>query len=201
MTQPDNMNNMNSKESIIERIRSHTGTRYEQPEIALDAITYADKRAQFFESLKAAGGEAVALQPGEDVNELIRRHFPEAKRIGSNLSGITVATFNPDSVSDPRELNETDLAIVEGSFGVAENGAVWITWQVRFKALYFISTALAILIPKDALVHNMHEAYQKLEGADYGYGLFVSGPSKTADIEQALVFGAHGSMKVLVVLV
>lgn len=191
---------MSSKESILSRIRSHTGTRYEQPEITLDAIHYEDKTGQFSESLKAAGGEAVVLQAGEDINELIRKHFPDAKRIASNLSEITCATFDPDSVSDPRELNNTDLAIVEGCFGVAENGAVWITQQVKHKALYFISTGLVILINKEDLVNNMHEAYQWVEGTDYKYGFFVSGPSKTADIEQALVFGAHGPMNVLVVL-
>lgn len=191
---------MSTKDDILSRIRSHTGTRYEKPEITLDAITYADKLKQFSDSLEAAGGQAVVWQPGGDINELIRRHFPEAKRIGSNLPGIPVATFNPDSLSDPRELNDTDLAIVEGCFGVAENGAVWITQQVKFKALYFIPTALVIIINKDALVNNMHEAYRQLEGTDYKYGFFVSGPSKTADIEQALVLGAHGPMKVLVVL-
>lgn len=191
---------MSSKESILSRIRSHTGTRYEQPEIILDAIHYEDKTGQFSESLKAAGGEAVVLQAGEDINELIRKHFPDAKRIASNLSEITCATFDPDSVSDPRELNNTDLAIVEGCFGVAENGVVWITQQVKHKALYFISTGLVILINKEDLVNNMHDAYKRVEGTDYKYGFFVSGPSKTADIEQALVFGAHGPMNVLVIL-
>lgn len=191
---------MSTKDDILSRIRSHTGTRYEQPEIVLDAITYEDKFKQFSDSLEAAGGQVAVWQPGDDINALIRSHFPEAKRIGSNLAGITAATFDPDSLSDPRELDNTDLAIVEGCFGVAENGAVWITQQVKFKALYFISTALAIIIDKDALVNNMHEAYQQIEGTDYRYGFFVSGPSKTADIEQALVLGAHGSMKLLVVL-
>lgn len=191
---------MSSKESILSRIRSHTGTRYEQPEIILDAIHYEDKTGQFSESLKAAGGAAVVLQAGEDINELIRKHFPDAKRIASNLSEITCATFDPDSVSDPRGLNNTDLAIVEGCFGVAENGAVWITQQVKHKALYFISTGLVILTNKEDLVNNMHEAYKRVEGTDYKYGFFVSGPSKTADIEQALVFGAHGPMNVLVIL-
>lgn len=191
---------MNSKESILERIRSHTGTQYAQPEITLDAITYEDKINQFTESLKAAGGEAVVLQPGEDIDELIRQHFPDAKRIGSNLPEITCATFNPDSLSDPRELDHTDLAVVTGRFGVAENGAVWVTQEVKYKALYFIPTGLVILINKEDIVNNMHEAYQRVEGNNYNYGVFISGPSKTADIEQALVLGAHGPMKVLVIL-
>lgn len=191
---------MNSKESILERIRSHTGTQYAQPEITLDAITYEDKINQFTESLKAAGGEAVVLQPGEDIDELIRQHFPDAKRTGSNLPEITCATFNPDTLSDPRELDHTDLAVVTGRFGVAENGAVWVTQEVKYKALYFIPTGLVILINKEDIVNNMHEAYQRVEGNNYNYGVFISGPSKTADIEQALVLGAHGPMKVLVIL-
>ena len=137
---------MSTKDDILFRIRNHTGTRYEQPEITLDAITYEDKLKQFSDSLEAAGGQTVVWQPGSDINELIYRYFPEVKRIGSNLPEITCATFDPDSVSDPRELNNTDLAVVEGCFGVAENGAVWITQQVKFKALYFITTALVIII-------------------------------------------------------
>lgn len=191
---------MNSKESILERIRSHTGTRYEKPEITLDAITYEDKIKQFSESLKAAGGETVVLQPGEDINELIRQYFPDAKRIGSNLPEITCATFNPDTLTNPRELDHTDLAVVTGRFGVAENGAVWVTQEVKYKALYFIPTGLVILINKEDIVNNMHEAYQRVEGNNYNYSVFISGPSKTADIEQALVLGAHGPMKVLVIL-
>lgn len=192
---------MDSKNEILLAIRTHTGKRYEKPSVTLDAISYPDKAAQFAESLKAAGGMALFLQPEEDINEVIRRHFPEAERIASNLPDITCATFNPDDLDDPRDLNDTDLAIVDGEFGVAENGAVWITQQVKHKALYFISTNLVILVPKEEIVNNMHEAYHKTEHADYGFGFFVSGPSKTADIEQALVFGAHGAMSVLVLFV
>lgn len=191
---------MSSKNDILSAIRNHTGKRYDLPELTLDAITYEDKAAQFSDSLKAAGGKAVFLQPGDDINDIIRRHFPEAVRIASNLPGITCATFNPDDLTDPRELDNTDLAIVEGHFGVAENGAVWITRQVKHKALYFISNSLIILIDKEAIVNNMHEAYQRTASTEYDFGIFISGPSKTADIEQALVLGAHGPVGVLVIL-
>ena len=83
---------------------------------------------------------------------------------------------------------------------MAENGAVWIRQNIRHKALYFGATALLIVIPRDALVDTMHEAVVRPEVADFDYGCFVSGPSKTADIEQALVFGAHGPMSVTVLL-
>lgn len=191
---------MSAKNDILSAIRSHTGKRYEMSDLTLDAIVYEDKIAQFSESLKAAGGKAVLLQPSEDVNEVIRRHFPEAVRIASNLPGITCATFNPDDVADSRELDNTDLAVIEGHFGVAENGAVWVTCHTKQKALYFISTRLVMLVDRDSIVNNMNEAYARTKDMVYDFGSFISGPSKTADIEQALVFGAHGPVEVLVIL-
>ena len=104
---------MSSKDSILASIRRHTGARHEMPELTLEAITYADKLATFSEVLAGAGGKAIELKPGEDVNEVIRREFPEAKRIASNLKEITCATFNPDELTDPRELNGTEVSVVE----------------------------------------------------------------------------------------
>lgn len=191
---------MSTKDEILSRIRENTGRRYEMPDLTLDAITYEDRVSTFADNLKAAGGEAVVLQPGEDVNAVIRRAFPKARRVASNLAGITCATFNPDDLDDPRELNGTDLSVVRASFGVAENGAVWLPLNVRFKAVYFISEALVILLDRRELVNNMNEAYRRTAATEYSYGTFMAGPSKTADIEQALVFGAHGPMRVMVIL-
>ena len=191
---------MSTKDEILSRIRENTGRRYEMPDLTLDAITYEDRVSTFADNLKAAGGEAVVLQPGEDVNAVIRRAFPKVRRVASNIAGITCATFNPDDLDDPRELNGTDLSVVRASFGVAENGAVWLPLNVRFKAVYFISDALVILLDRRELVNNMNEAYRRTAATEYSYGTFMAGPSKTADIEQALVFGAHGPMRVMVIL-
>ena len=192
---------MSSRETILANIRRNTGTRQEMPDLsAMETIVYPDKLKTFAEVLAAAGGKAVELQPGEEVNAVIRREFPDAKRIASNLPEITCATFNPDEVEDPRMLNGTDLAVITGEFGVAENAAVWIPRMVRHKGLYFISNALVILLDKTQLVNTMNEAYHLTAQADYNYGVFMSGPSKTADIEQALVFGAHGPIQVTVLL-
>ena len=192
---------MSSRETILANIRRNTGARQVMPDLsAIETIVYPDKLKTFAEVLAAAGGKAVELQPGEEVNAVIRREFPDAKRIASNLPEITCATFNPDEVEDPRMLNGTDLAVITGEFGVAENAAVWIPRMVRHKGLYFISNALVILLDKTKLVNTMNEAYRWTAQADYNYGVFMSGPSKTADIEQALVFGAHGPIQVMVLL-
>ncbi len=191
---------MTSKEWILDSIRQHTQTKYDKPELSVDAITYNDKQAKFCEMLQFVGGEFYVLKENEDLNKVIMELNPDAKRIGSTLPYITCNTYNPDELESSTELSGTDLGIVEGVFGVAENGAVWMDQNVKHKALYFISEKLIIVLDKNKIVNNMHEAYRQMEIGEYGFGVFISGPSKTADIEQALVIGAHGPKGLMVIL-
>jgi L-lactate dehydrogenase complex protein LldG len=193
---------MSSKNSILENIRRNTREKYDMPDTdEIKGIQYPDKIAQFIEISKGVGGDAVILEKGRKLNDVIRSLYPEAKTIASNLPEISIATVNPDELEDPRLLNGTDLGIIRGEVGVAENGCVWIPQNVRQKAVYFISEYLVILLDKTQIVHNMHEAYKQIKFNDkYGFGIFISGPSKTADIEQALVIGAHGARGVTVIL-
>jgi L-lactate dehydrogenase complex protein LldG len=171
------------------------------PEITVEAVKFDDPVAGFLEISRFVGGDAVVLNEGDDINALIRSLYPDAEKIASNLPEITIASFNPDETDDPHNLNGVELAIVKGELGVAENGCVWIPQNVRQKALYFISENLVIILDKNKIVNNMHEAYEYVAGnGDYGFGVFISGPSKTADIEQALVIGAHGAKSVRVII-
>jgi L-lactate dehydrogenase complex protein LldG len=71
---------------------------------------------------------------------------------------------------------------------------------MKEKAVCFISENLVILLPKSQIVNNMHEAYSRIKFNDYGYGTFISGPSKTADIAQVLVMGAQAARSATVLL-
>lgn len=175
--------------------------QYDMPDLdALKGVEYADPIASFIDMSKAVGADVVSLEPGADLCELIKSLYPEAKVFASNLPEITIAQRNPDIVATAQELNGTDVGVVKGEIGVAENGCIWIPQTMKERAVCFISEYLVILLDRKNIVSNMHQAYARIQFTDYGYGSFISGPSKTADIAQALVMGAQAARGVTVIL-
>ncbi|HSG63118.1 MAG TPA: LUD domain-containing protein, partial [Pseudomonadales bacterium] len=65
----------------------------------------------------------------------------------------------------------------------------------------FICENLILALPESQLVANLHQAADKIGLAQGEFGVFIAGPSKTADIEQALVVGAHGACSLNVYLI
>lgn len=188
------------KEDLLAKLRKNTRQQFDMPSLNIKAITYPDVKKAFIESSKAVGSNVVELATGADVNEIIRDIYPEAKVIASSVEGIK-ADINPDAIVNASELDGTDVGVIRGMVGVAENGCVWIPQAMKERAVCFISESLVILLDKDKLVNNMHEAYKAIKmPEEYGYGTFISGPSKTADIEQALVMGAQAAKQVTIIL-
>ena len=192
---------MSSKEDILKRLRENVREKYDMPSLDdINAVNYPDPLEQFMKMSESVGGRVLLVGRDHDVNVLIRKLFPDAKEIASNLPEICINTRTPDTVAEASDLNGTDIGIVRGMFGVAENGCVWVPQQMKERAVCFISEHLVILLPKSEIVNNMHEAYRQIEFNDYGYGTFISGPSKTADIAQVLVMGAQAARSVTVLL-
>lgn len=202
---------MSSREDILQSIRSNTQMRYEKPDytsLEVEAVTYSNLVEHFSEMVDMVGGKAFLLGDLKIDDVVTRRYSP--RRVASTMTEVEVdgamqkincVTFNPDEVASTAELDGTDVAIVKGCIGVCENGAVWIQQDLEQRAVYFMAEALVILLDHRDLVNNMHEAYKRIDTGEYGYGVFISGPSKTADIEQALVLGAHGACDVMVLII
>jgi L-lactate dehydrogenase complex protein LldG len=169
------------------------------PDMHVQALKYADTLQQFIAMTKSSGGKTIRLKRDADLNVAVAEAYPDAKVIASNLPGIK-ADRNPDLVEDARDLNGTDVGVIRGEIGVAENACIWIPQTMKEKAVCFISENLVILLDEADVVDNMHEAYARIKMTDYGFGTFISGPSKTADIEQALVMGAQAARSVTVFL-
>ena len=194
---------MANKDDILKKYRANVREKFDMPDLSdIKAITYPNPLVQFVKMTEMVGGQVIEVDPERDINVLIKELFPDAKEIASNLPEITIATRNPDTVGRARDLNGTDVGIIRGKFGLAENACIWIPQTMKEKAVCFISENLVILLPKSQIVNNMHEAYKRIEfDKEYdGYGTFISGPSKTADIAQVLVMGAQAARSATILL-
>lgn len=204
---------MSSRDEILARIRRRPVPPVELPSLDRQWQTFDDLRARFTEVLKSVGGEAVAVPDFAAANAELAKlaTYTAAGRVVSLVSGVGEPSVDPGAVERPHDLEDVDYAILPGRFAVAENAAVWLDLRnAKHRVICVLSQHLALVVPASELVPTMHEAYARLTrpGApesDFvsqpGYGLFLSGPSKTADIEQSLVIGAHGARSLTVFLV
>lgn len=191
---------MSSREEILNRLRNNLRETYDMPDLSFCKLTFDDPVAQFIETASTtAGAKVIEMKEGDDINDLIRQAYPDAKVISSNVEGVK-ADRNPDTVATAQDLDGTDVGVIKGEVACAENGCVWVPQTMKEKAICFISEYLVLIVDRKNIVSNMHEAYQRIEMPEYGFGSFISGPSKTADIEQALVYGAQAARGMTIVV-
>ena len=130
---------------------------------------------------------------GQNINKIVQVHFSTVKNIFA--PGFSeIGNMGISENSGVAVLKNIELAIFESPLGVAENGAVWLSEEIcGHRIVPFITQHLLVVLSPEHIVENMHEAYRRAPVADAGFGVFVAGPSKTADIEQSLVVGAQGA--------
>jgi len=164
------------------------------PELSFERDESIDLSAKFKAMAEGIGSKVYEVTHAEEIKRLIASDFPEAKRILSNVDEVVssgIPAFILDG--DPHSYENVDLAIFKPRLGVAENSALWLTEDLMgVRALPFITQHIVMIVDESTLVPDMHTAYQIIGNADYGFSTFIAGPSKTADIEQSLVLGAHG---------
>ena len=92
-----------------------------------------------------------------------------------------------------------------GFAGVAETGTLMLpSAPERPVTLNLLADTEVVVLRADAIVGAYEEAWDKLRteiGALPRNVMFITGPSRSADIEQTLELGAHGPRRLHVVLV
>ncbi len=192
----------NSREKILSKIDFFSLKEKELKPFKADKTIYKNKEKQFFKILSEVGGKGFIVKNEKKLKISIEKQmiYKQSKTIYSNFKLIKSLGFEEDNLKE--SVKKLDLAIVKGGVCVAENGAVWVTNEgVVDRLTYFMGEHLILFTSLKHLVNNMHEAYEKISFKNISYGLFISGPSKTADIEQSLVIGAHGPRSLTVYLI
>ena len=204
---------MTSREKILNAVRQGKPEALPMPEGIGFPSAFPSLTEQFAAVLQAIGGTFVPVDSLDAIAPYVQQHFDGSQPIVSLIEGVTVGNVSPVPTDDPHQFDNLHLVLLRARIGVAENAAVWVEERdAMLRVLPFIPLHLAAVLREEELVGNMHEAYRSLNantasgdtpgyGANPGYGVFIAGPSKTADIEQSLVIGAHGPKSMTVFLV
>ena len=184
-----------AKDEIIRRIRKNKPTwDFQLPQVPHLTETGCDLANTFRKRLLVNGVEAEEINSISQLPQKLKQQFPDASQIFSNIPEVS-STFNIRESSKPGDLKDLDLAVFEAELAVADNGAIWLSSNsLSIRAIPFITKYLAVLVKQESIVAKMHQAYMHIDPKSLAFGCFISGPSKTADIEQALVIGAHGPL-------
>jgi L-lactate dehydrogenase complex protein LldG len=193
---------MSNKEKILAAVKNNQPALQQLPELHTPgALQYADTFEQFCTVLKTIGGTVIEIKNTNDIIEYVNNNFTGNTNYVTTLpqlAGINLL----DEKLDAHFLENIEVAVVQAQFAVAENGAVWVTDEdIKIRALPFICQHLAVVLNKKDIVSNMQQAYELIANDNYEFGVFIAGPSKTADIEQSLVLGAHGPKTMTVFVV
>ena len=191
-----------SREAILNSVKKNKPELLPLPEI--NEVKFkedVDLKETFKNNVALVGGNIIETTVAS-IDDIIKAQYPDKTNIVSTTNKSKLGTISVDKNTDPHTLEHIDLAIVEGELGVSENGAIWVTASNSVvRALPFITNDLVIILNKKSICLHMLDAYKVIDNRDRNFGVFISGPSKTADIEQCLVVGAHGAMSLSVLLV
>ena len=191
---------MESKVRILSAIKANKPDVVDLPAIPMMEQGGSTGLLDTFRGIvEAIGGQVEEVQK-EDISPAIRQRFPEAKHLASGTD-LFQGTVPINDIKDPKALEHLDVFVCKGVLGVAENGAIWVPeHRIVHRVAPFITQHLVVLLNPNTIVADMHAAYEEIDIADEGFGVFIAGPSKTADIEQSLVLGAHGPRSMTVLL-
>lgn len=193
---------MSARETILKNITANKPELVELPSIDLNAvIQYNDLVQQYKTVLQSIGGGTVELQDLSSLKQELESRKANGDFVVNRIASLGEVSDSLVSLTAD-ELAAVDTAYLQGTVAVAENGAIWLyESQMGNRLLPFICQHLVIVVERRNIVPTMHHAYKQIESAKEGFGVFLAGPSKTADIEQSLVIGAHGARSLIVYII
>jgi L-lactate dehydrogenase complex protein LldG len=191
---------MSARESILARIARGAPTAAPHPgafESRLQASAWSDFTAMATRAGSLCEGPIEPVSVGDHVRRWVQT-WGGGRVVAQpgcaqwrEADGVEIASADAPAHS----FADVAVGVVRAELAVAENGALAIPGaNAPQRALLYLCQRLIVLVPAARVVPHMHAAVDAL-GDEIGAGpcfSWMAGPSKTADIEQELVVGAHG---------
>lgn len=174
-------------------------------QLAAFAVNATDLRAEFH-VLKDAEELTTQLQKLRDVEgwKKIATHAGVLTDPASNALALPVCRTDHEGYS-VQELESCDIGITECEALVAQTGSVLVTNRSSGgRAVSVLPPHHIVLARRDQMLRDLPEAFQLLKrkySDNYPSMIsFITGPSRTGDIERILVLGAHGPKRLTIFL-
>jgi L-lactate dehydrogenase complex protein LldG len=212
------MSNTRARENILGRVRKALNHRAPKPPDAALGQLFSPINGglveKFRTELELLHGEFHEADSSKDAaawlkDYVLKNHFQKIARapqpeILALTSGIEAKTIQVGNDAG-RNLQEFDLGITGCSCLIARTGTVMLTSQSGHgRVLSVLPHAHLVIARRSQLVPDLKDAYEWLrkESAPNNPSMvtFITGPSRTADIEKILVLGAHGPKRLAILL-
>lgn len=168
------------------------------------SATSLELRDEFMARAQSIGAEVVAARSRDLLHVLSDSLGPLAA--GGVGAGDEVLECMPEVEGILRAgADWPAVAITLGVFGIAATGSVVLADRGHDDRLLALLSRRHIVCLRPSIVGTLSDAVPRLQRwIDTGerpYVSFVTGPSRTSDIERVLTIGAHGPAELIVVLV
>jgi len=192
-----------SREKILKAISSAKPSQGGAEEMQVFSATRPSGSVNdFISTLQSFGGQIIRVKNMDLLRQDMIQSRESGKRVENRIPGLADINSSIENSKDATGLADIEKVFVKTTMGVAENGAIWLSEEeMGSRLLPFICQHLVVLLEEKDILSTMHDAYEKISGIDSGFHVFIAGPSKTADIEQSLVIGAHGPRSMLIYLI
>jgi L-lactate dehydrogenase complex protein LldG len=215
---------MNSRDAILGRIRTALADDpdLERPPVAgiwpRQNPNSEEMAARFAEELRAVGGELhrcdSMAKACQKLADLVREgdwtvigsvDRPLCRQLATSLEPENVVWAGPDDT--PQSMAKFEVGLIQADMLLADTGTCMVanaTQQERI--MTYLPPVCFVVAQTDQLVEHMPSAWDRIAPRVVdpdlrGEFVFITGPSRTADIEKILILGVHGPKRLIVILV
>ncbi len=211
---------MTAREAILRDVRRNLG-RAEgatpppppEPRIRIPEVSREDRIARMLERVSALAGKTLHARSAGDAVEYVAARTAGQTAVASNAPflrqiGVTELPGVQSGFTDERNLREAcasaEIGITSADYALADTGTlVMMASPAEARLVSLLPPVHMAIVPAERILTGLDELFSlhPLPASETSSMVLITGPSRTADIEQILVRGVHGPGEIHVVVV